>query len=120
VAGSLAALGVAKREPERCEALRSASRVFMERAKARGLDTGEAMGYGVVPVYFETPMLTALVSRALGEAGIYAPPIIQAGIKPNATRIRFFISTATRLEDIDTAIDVMATTVEALRRDGVA
>lgn len=120
VAASLEALRVAKREPQRSDALRTATRAFIERANARGLNTGQAMGYGIVPVYFETPVLTALVSRALGEAGIYAPPIIQAGIKPNTTRIRFFISTGTQLDDIDAAIDVMVSTLEVLRRDGVA
>lgn len=114
-AAALAALRIAAREPERSVTLRASSRTFIEMAQARGLNTGDAMGFGIVPVYFETPMLTALTARRLGEAGIYAPPIMQSGVKPNASRIRFFVSTTTTEQEIGMAIDSMVATLAAVR-----
>lgn len=87
-----AALAILRREPERVARLRRVSRHFLETAHAAGFSTGDAIGVGIVPVIFDRPETTLVASRALAEAGIYAPPIMQSGVDPGASRIRFFLT----------------------------
>ncbi len=49
-AAALAALRVIKREPERIARLHKNGAMFLAEAKARGLDTGRAIGIGMLPV----------------------------------------------------------------------
>lgn len=110
---SPAALGAAhgvlkhlRRNPERVRKLHRMSTYFRDRAREAGLDTGSALGYGVVPLLFKTPEQTMIVSQALMDAGVYAPPIVQIGVPKDLPRIRFFISAEHSHQDIDRAIEI--------------
>ena len=108
VASANAALEVLKAEPERVGRLKRKSRMFLEAARAAGLDTGDAIGEAVVPLLFDNPMQTMMVSQVLMDHGIYAPPIVQVGVPKDQPRIRFFFSAEHRDEDILRAVDVAA------------
>jgi len=97
-----------KAEPERVGRLKRKSRMFLEAARAAGLDTGDAIGEAVVPLLFDNPMQTMMVSQVLMDHGIYAPPIVQVGVPKDQPRIRFFFSAEHRDEDILRAVDVAA------------
>ena len=64
-----------------------------------------------MPLHFESPEQTMMVSQVLIEHGIYAPPIVQVGVPKDQPRIRFFFSAAHRDEDILRAVDVTAAAV---------
>lgn len=108
-----AALDYLRGHPERVAELHAKSAYFRDRARAAGLNTGDALGYGVVPLLFETAQQTMLVSQALMAAGVYAPPIVQIGVPKDQPRIRFFISAQHTHEDIDRTISIVAETTAA-------
>ncbi|MDJ0628257.1 MAG: aminotransferase class I/II-fold pyridoxal phosphate-dependent enzyme [Rhodobacter sp.] len=111
VASARAALNVLKTDPERVARLKRKSRLFCDSARAAGLNPGESIGEAVVPLFFDSPEQTMMVSQVLLEHGIYAPPIVQVGVPKDQPRIRFFFSAEHRDEDILRAVDVAAAAV---------
>lgn len=108
VATAHAALNVLKDEPERVDRLKRISTVFRDAALVAGLNPGKAIGEAVVPLMFDSPLQTMMVSQVLLDAGIYAPPIVQVGVPKDQPRIRFFFSAEHRDQDVLRAIDVAA------------
>lgn len=104
------AVELATRESWRTTALAEKSARFVARSRAAGLDTGLAIGFGVVPIMFRSQDETVAAALRLMEAGIYAPPIVLAGAPKSLPRIRFFLSAAHDDRDIDRAVDIMAAT----------
>ena len=109
--GAHAALDKLKDEPSRVERLHHNSVYFRDRANALGLETGPAIGRGVVPILFADPMQTMMASQALLDAGIYAPPIVQIGVPKDQPRIRFFISANHTEAEMDRAIEIVSAVV---------
>ncbi|MCG6902388.1 MAG: aminotransferase class I/II-fold pyridoxal phosphate-dependent enzyme [Rhodobacter sp.] len=106
VATARAALAVLREDKERVARLKRKSRLFLDSARAAGLNPGDAIGEAVVPLFFDDPMQTMMVSQILLEHGIYAPPIVQVGVPKDQPRIRFFFSAEHRDQDILRAVDV--------------
>ncbi len=111
VASANAAVNILRREPQRVAELKRKSRLFRDSARAAGLDPGCAIGEAVVPLFFESPQQTMMVSQVLMDHGIYAPPIVQVGVPKDQPRIRFFFSAEHRDADILRAIDIVAEAV---------
>ena len=111
VASAEAAVNVLRREPDRVARLKTKSRLFRDAARGAGLDPGDAIGEAVVPLFFDSPEQTMLVSQVLMDHGIYAPPIVQVGVPKDQPRIRFFFSAEHRDRDILRAVDVVAEAV---------
>lgn len=103
-----AAVEIAEREPWRTNRLAAKTARMIGRAKEAGLSTGAAMGHGIVPVMFASQQEAVAAAACLFEQGVYAPPIIQAGVPSNKPRLRFFISAAHDDRDIDRAVDALA------------
>lgn len=99
-AGALAALELVQSEAWRIERLRYNSELFVELAREAGLDTGPAIGRGVVPVLFPDPRATLEASRYLTAHGFYVPPIVQVGVPKDQPRLRFFLSASHTEADI--------------------
>ena len=110
-AGAQTALAILRQEPNRVRQLQELSRYFLDSAKAAGLNTGHAMGYGIIPILFDDPAVTLAVSHALANESIYAPPIMQVGLKSDESRIRFFITAGHQRAQIDRAIDIVTSAV---------
>lgn len=102
-----AALDLLVAEPQRLTRLREISLYFLHRANEAGLDTGPAIGVGVVPVIFDTTLQTMMMAKRLRDAGIYAPPVAQVGVPLDSPRIRFFLTANHTRQDVDRAIDVL-------------
>jgi hypothetical protein len=116
-AAALTALELARAETWRVDRLRANSELFVELAREAGLDTGPAIGRGVVPILFRDSLATLHASRHLLANGFYAPPIIQIGVPKDQPRLRFFLSAAHTEAEIHGVIETLA----ALRvADGVA
>ena len=117
-AAALAALELVQVETWRIARLRHNSQLFVERAKAAGLDTGPAIGRGVVPILFKDSYATLAASQYLAAQGFYVPPIIQVGVPRDQPRLRFFMSAMHTEGDIRAVIDALAA-FQALDRDRV-
>lgn len=88
-AAAIASLSVLDEEPDRVEALRRNSQLFLEQAKLRGLDTGLSEGFSVVPVIVADSVRAVQLSNELFEAGINALPIIYPAVPEGLARLRF-------------------------------
>jgi 8-amino-7-oxononanoate synthase len=86
------ALQLMQQETWRIERLRQNAELFVDLAHDVGLDTGPAIGRGVVPILFSDSHETLAASSHLMEHGYYVPPIIQIGVPKDQPRLRFFIS----------------------------
>lgn len=106
-----AALSFLRSNPGRVAALARKSEYFVARGREAGINVGSSIGRGVVPVLFDSPEQTMMVSQALMHNGVYAPPIVQIGVPKDQPRIRFFISASHEESDIDRTIDIIAETV---------
>lgn len=103
-----AALGVARQEPWRLARVHENSRHFVEGAKARGLDTGTAIGAAVVPILFDDPRSCMQAAAILSEQGYFAPPIMHAAVSQNRARLRFFICASHSRDEMDGCLDALA------------
>lgn len=107
-AAALAALELAQSESWRIAKLAANSELFVECARAAGLETGPAIGRGVVPILFRDSYETLAASRFLDAHGFYVPPIIQVGVPKDQPRLRFFMSAAHEAADIRAVIACLA------------
>lgn len=105
-AAALAALRVIKREPHRVARLHSNGALFLREAKARGLETGRAIGIGMLPVILGATTRAAKAVTAVLERGVNASLIMAPGVPVNAARLRFFLTCEFTPEEITHALDV--------------
>lgn len=105
-AAALAALRVLKREPDRVERLHKNGALFLEEARARGLDTGRSIGIGMLPIMVGATTRAAKMVTRMYERGINTSLIIYPGVPMNAGRLRFFLRADSTAEEIRTAVQV--------------
>jgi 7-keto-8-aminopelargonate synthetase-like enzyme len=103
-----AALQLMQKETWRLEKLRHNAEFFVEVAHEAGLDTGPAIGRGVVPILFSDSLETLAASQDLMNNGYYVPPIIQIGVPKDQPRLRFFLSASHSETEIRGVIEVLA------------
>jgi 8-amino-7-oxononanoate synthase len=108
VAAALASIRILRAEPWRAATLRARGQLFLELARAGGLDTGLSRGYSVVPVITGDSELALRLSHALFEDGVNAYPIVPPAVKEEAARLRFFLSCAHTEEQIRHAVNLVA------------
>ena len=107
-AAASTALDIVQKDTWRIERLRANAELFLELAHEAGLDTGPAIGRGVVPILFADGLETVAASRHLMANGDYVPPIFPIGVPKNQPRLRFFLSATHREEDIRGVINLLA------------
>jgi 8-amino-7-oxononanoate synthase len=107
-ASALQALRLCQSESWRIERLRRNSESFVELAREAGLDTGPAIGRGVVPILFRDSLATLHASQHLLAQGFYVPPIIQVGVPKDQPRLRFFLSASHTETEIRDVIAILA------------
>jgi len=97
---ALGALRLLQRQPERVARLQANAALFLELARAAGLDTGPSGGSGVVPVILGNSMHSLRLSRALFARGINVQPILYPAVEERAARLRFFITSSHTADQI--------------------
>jgi len=102
------ALSILRREPERVRRIQHISKFFLEYARGKGLDTGAAQGYAVVPVIVGNSFTAGHLALSLIERQIYAMPITFPAVKEGTARLRFFLSAAHTEEHIRRTLDLVA------------
>jgi len=107
-AAALASLKVLQAEPQRVAKVQANSKLFLELAKAKGLNTGMSNNTPVVPVILGNSMHALQLSLALFERGINVQPILYPAVEEEKARLRFFITSAHSPEQIRTTVNAVA------------
>jgi 8-amino-7-oxononanoate synthase len=115
-AASAKALEIMLREPERVSHLRELSIFFLQEAQTRGLNTGFAQGFAIVPVIVGNSLVAGLVAAAMFRRGVNVLPIIYPVVEEGLARLRFFLSSEHRKEDILAALDILAEELPKARK----
>jgi 8-amino-7-oxononanoate synthase len=113
-ASALASLRLLEAEPERVARLQARSRLFLQLARSRGLNTGLSNGTPIVPIIIGDSLHCLQLSRALYERGINVQPILYPAVEESAARLRFFITAAHSEEQIRYTVDALAEEAERL------
>ncbi len=108
VGAALGSLRVMRREPERVAGLRQNAQLFLELAKAAGLDTGPSHDSPIIPVITGDSILALKLSEALFHAGINAQPILHPAVEESKARIRFFLTSKHTEDQIRFTVDTLA------------
>jgi 8-amino-7-oxononanoate synthase len=113
-AAATEALALMRAEPERVTRLQANGRLFLETAKAAGLDTGLSEGFNVVPVILGRSLAAARASNALLIRGISVQPVVYPAVEERAARLRFFITADHTADQIKQAIAAVAEEIARL------
>ena len=111
---ALAAINLLNAEPQRVATLMARSRLFLQLARERGLNTGIASGTPVVPVIIGNSLHALQLSKALEDRGFSVMPILHPAVEEKAARLRFFITATHTEEQIRAAVDATATELERI------
>jgi 8-amino-7-oxononanoate synthase len=103
-ASALTALRLIKREPERVARLHKNSALFLSEARENGLDTGRALGFGMLPIMVGAPTRAAKLVHRMYARGINPSLIIYPGVPMNAGRLRFFLTSELTSDEISLAV----------------
>jgi 8-amino-7-oxononanoate synthase len=106
-AASLAALQCLHREPQRSATLRERGALFLELARAAGIDTGFSAGMAVIPAIMGSSTRAARVSAALLRRRINVLPILYPAVPEKLARLRFFICCDHTEADIRAAVGAL-------------
>jgi 7-keto-8-aminopelargonate synthetase-like enzyme len=117
---ALASFRLLEAEPERVARLRERSRLFLQLAQARGLNTGMSQDSPVVPIILGNSMHSLQLSKALFARGINVQPILYPAVEESAARLRFFLTSMHTEEQIRYTIDVMAEELEKINPEHLA
>ena len=107
-AAAMAALDVIESEPERVSRLHSNGQLFLSQARAAGLDTGKAEGFGILPVIVGNTFKLGKCEKRLFERDIIASPIFPPGVPINTGRLRFFITSEHTADEIIAAVSAVS------------
>jgi 8-amino-7-oxononanoate synthase len=107
-AAALASLCILRREPRRAQKLRERGRLFLELARAAGIDTGLSVGLSIVPALTHNSVKAGRLAQALYQRQINVQPIVYPAVQERAARLRFFISCEHTEEQIRATIDALA------------
>jgi 8-amino-7-oxononanoate synthase len=112
-AAASAALQLLKAEPERVARLQANGTLFLEEARARGLDTVTSRGYAIVPIMVGDIVRAGRMTDRMLARGVNVLPIIYPAVPLKAARLRFFVTSEHTPEQIRTAVRIAA---EELRK----
>ncbi len=114
-AAALAALRQMRAEPEALAALQRNAQLFLELARAAGIDTGDSEGTPIVPCIVSDSLKTLRLSTALLRRGVNVNPILYPAVPEELARLRFFVTSCHSEEQIRYAVQVLAEELELLR-----
>ncbi|MFG2284530.1 aminotransferase class I/II-fold pyridoxal phosphate-dependent enzyme [Streptomyces sp. NPDC048595] len=107
-AAALAATELIVTEPHRVRALRRNAELFLGLAAAAGLATGSSAGTPIVPCVLGDSARTLRVADRLFDRGVIADPIFHPAVDEGLARLRFFVTSEHREDDIRRAVSILA------------
>jgi 8-amino-7-oxononanoate synthase len=105
---ALASLRLLEAEPDRVTKLRENARLFLELAKAAGMNTGNSKDSPVVPIILGNSIHCLKLSQALFVRGVNVQPILHPAVEESASRLRFFITACHSKEQIRETVAIVA------------
>ena len=109
------ALGLLHAEPWRVERLQANTAHFRAALRAAGFDTGASSGGSIVPVILGDSLRAMQVAVHLAGQGVNAQPIAFPVVPEGQARIRFFLSSAHRTEELDATVEALGRAARAVR-----
>ena len=113
-AAALAAINILEREPDRVRRLNQRARLFLELARAKGLDVGGSIGAAIVPVITGSSIAAGRLAEALFRRGINVQPILYPAVAERAARLRFFLTAEHSEEQVRKAVEIVAEEARAV------
>ncbi len=108
-AASLAAIEYWQSHSERVSQLQKNSAYFLQQAKRHQLNTGHAQGFAIIPIVIGHSLKTVKIAqRLMTEPHIIAQPVIYPAIPEKHARLRFFIASDHRKNQIDQTIQALS------------
>ena len=108
-AAAQAALEILRAEPERVTTLHARGTYFLEQVRALGLDTGYSAGFAITPVILGSSLEAVRLSAELLKQDVHVQPILYPAVPEKQARLRFFLSSAHTIEDIDRTVSALKT-----------
>jgi 7-keto-8-aminopelargonate synthetase-like enzyme len=103
--------------PERVQKLQQNAKYFLELLKARGINTGMSKDSAVVPAIIGNSVLCLQLSDALKQRGVNVQPILYPAVEEDLARLRFFISSMHKPEQLLKAADILKQELDRLTRE---
>ena len=113
-AAALASLRLMRAEPWRAQTLRQRGSLFLELARAAGIDTGLSAGVSVIPAIIGSSIKAARLAETLYRRGINVQPIVYPAVQERSARLRFFISSEHSEAQIRTTVEALAAELKRL------
>jgi 8-amino-7-oxononanoate synthase len=113
-AAALAALQVLLAEPDRVATLQARGRLFLELARAAGIDTAYSRGLAIIPAITGSSIKAGRLAEALFQRGINVQPILYPAVEEKAARLRFFVSAMHSEEQIRQTVAALAEEIARL------
>ncbi|WP_156725564.1 aminotransferase class I/II-fold pyridoxal phosphate-dependent enzyme [Streptomyces apocyni] len=107
-AAALAAAELIVAEPHRVRALRRNAELFLELATSAGLATGSSAHTPIVPCLLGSSARTLRVADRLYARGVIADPIFHPAVEEGLARLRFFLTSEHRADEIRRAVSILA------------
>lgn len=108
VGAALGALRLLKAQPERVAKLRANSQLFLDLARAAGLDTGMSENSPIIPIITRSSNKALQLSESLFHDGINAQPILHPAVSEDETRVRIFMTSLHSKEQIRRSVEAIA------------
>lgn len=106
-AAALAALRFIESHPERVSRLQENGQRFFELAKTAGIDVGTSEGWAIIPAVTGSSLKAARLADALFKQGINVQPIIYPAVPEKAARLRFFLSSEHKADQLVHTVDIL-------------
>jgi len=116
IGGTLAALEVAEREPERRQRLWDNAAYLRKNLHALGIDTGLSSTYIIPIMVGEDRELLYMACARLRERGLFLTPIDYPTVAQDQTRYRATVSAAHTQADLDLALNILEDTLVPMFR----
>lgn len=107
-AAALAATELIVAEPHRVRSLRRNAELFLGLAASAGLATGSSANTPIVPCVLGDSARTLRVADRLFDRGVIADPIFHPAVEEGLARLRFFVTSEHREDDIRRAVSILA------------
>ncbi|MEE4593780.1 aminotransferase class I/II-fold pyridoxal phosphate-dependent enzyme [Streptomyces sp. DSM 41524] len=112
-AAALAATELIVAEPHRVRALRRNAELFLGLAASAGLATGTSAHTPIVPCLLGDSARTLRIADRLFDRGVIADPIFHPAVEEGLARLRFFVTSEHREDDIRRTVAILAEEVAA-------
>lgn len=113
-AAALTACRLMLEEPERLVRLHENSKLFLDLARQRSLNTGLSSGSAVIPVIVGNSVKSLQLADALFRQGINVHPVLHPAVPEDATCLRFFVTSQHTEEQLRRTARAVASCLESL------